>query len=788
MLWRKFLRDLKENKGAYIACISIIVLGLMVFTSFSIVLDNLQLSQRNFYYNQNFAHGFAEVQALPYNQLDNLRSLEGIKDLQGRLIKDVRVILPGREENIYLRLVSVDPDTTNPVNGVRLEMGVPLENDILNIWIDNKFFAANKLELNETIEIIAGGKKRGLTIAGVGISPEFMYAMRTASDLFPKPEEFGIAYMPYDIMKTLFEERDTVNSIVFTLKPDVTYKTVENTLKPELQSYGLKSIFPQKDQTSHIMLSQELEQLKSMGKTLPVVFLSVASMILYIMLKRMIENQRGQIGILKAIGYTRREIMMHYMSYALAVGLAGGILGGVLGIALSHPFTALYQQYFNIPGLASKFSFSSLILSLVLPLIFCSFAGYRGSKGVLTLDPAEAMKPPILPRGKNVLLERITLFWKMLTVQGKMAVRNIFRNPGRSFFVFLGMMFTFALLGMSWSMWELSEEMLFAQFEKVETYDLKISLERPLNQNQVERELSRIPGVNRVESKAEVPVTLKNKWHKKDLVLLGLPSQGELHKILDINDRQITPPHKGIIISQRLAQLLDASPGSTLTLESLMLKDPDKPKDVEVVGIIPQYLGLNAYMEIESLQNLLDQGPFATTIMLKMNEDKIPLLHQKYKDSAVITGIEDRLRMFQQLKTLMASFSGTIYIFMLIGVIVGFAIIYNSSIITLSERSRELASMRVLGMTEKEVLSVITFEQWFLAFFGMLAGIPFTKLLLVSMAQSLSNDVYSMPSSMGTMSIVVAFFVTIISILIAQGVAAKKIRLLQIAEVLKARE
>ncbi|HHY06396.1 MAG TPA: FtsX-like permease family protein [Clostridia bacterium] len=788
MLWRKMWRELKENKGTYFACVVIITMGLMVFTSFSIVVDNLYSAQKNFYLQQNFADGFAEVEAMPLSEVKKLKAIEGIKEIEGRLSKEVRVLTSDSKENVYLRLFSLDPEQTNPINGVLLEKGTPLAKDTLNIWLDSKFFAANNLALNDSLEIIAQGKKRNLRIVGTGSSPEFIYALRNTSDLFPSPETFGIAYLPNEIMKTLFAEHSAVNNLVFTLQPGADYQDVEARLQTELKLYGLKSIYPRKDQVSHLLLTQELTQLEGMSKTLPLIFLAVACMILYIMLKRMIEKQRGQIGILKAFGYTQGEILWHYLSFALVIGFCGGALGGISGILLSTPLTALYEMFFNIPGLRSGFSLSYLLSSILLTLIFTLFAGYQGCKGVLSLEPAEAMRPPAPPTGKTIFLEKFSLFWQALTVQGKMSLRNMIRHPGRTIFLFLGIMFTFSLVGSPWSMWDLSEKMLFDQYEKIETYDVKINLTQPLPQQQVERELSRFPGVKTVESRAEIPVTLKNNWHKKEVVLLGLPANSALYKIRDKKGQQIEPPRKGILLSERLAQLLGAKVGTHLSLESLMAKNPDQEKTVEVTGIIPQYIGLNAYMELSSLQKLLAQGKITTSLMLCLDEQSLSLLQREYSNSTVIAGIEDKKKLLQQSKELMASFSGTIYIFLLIGLIIGFAIIYNISLTTVSERNRELASMMVLGMTPQEVLAVITFEQWFISIFAMLAGIPLSKLFLISMNQSINNDLFTMPTNLNSTAILAGFLVTIACIRIAQWTAFRKIKQISLATALKASE
>lgn len=792
MLFRKMLRDLREQKGAYAACIVVIAIGLMVYSSMSMVMDNLILSRDSFYNNQNFADGFAEVQAYPYSQIPKLAKIEGIEQIQGRLIKDVRVVMPGRDEsgadNVYLRLVSIDTSQSPLVNDVLLKEGRPLEDNSLNLWVDNKFFEANALELNQDLQIIAEGKKKTFRVTGMGQCPEFIYAMRTTSDLFPNPQTFGIGYVPLEVMQNLFKEKTSANNLVFTLEPDFSFDEVKASLESELKPYGLKSIYPRKDQTSHVLLAQELSSLQATAKSMPLIFLFVAAMILYIMLKRMIEQQRTQLGTLKAFGYTNREILLHYLSYALVTGLSGGLVGGLCGSALTNPFLALYRQYFNMPGLKASFSPAYFFMSLILSTSFSLIAGYQGCKKILRLEPAEAMRPVAPPPGKNVFLEKISFFWRILTVQGKMALRSMLRNKLRTGFLFIGMMFTFTLLALPWSFKTISDVMLFEQFEKIETYDVKIPLAVPLKQEAAEQELADFPGVRNAEAIAEIPVTLQNSWHEKPVVLLGIETGSKLYNIVDSEGRTVKLPENGVLISDRLAAELQATQGTVLSAQSPLFKDPAERKTVSVVGVIPQSVGMNAYMEISSLQDFVGQGKLATSILLSMEEDSIPALKEKYNDSNMINGIENRLSLLRQMKELMASYSGMIYSMFLFGIIIGFAIIYNTSVITLSERNRELASMMVLGMTPKEVLDVITFEQWFISFWAMLAGIPLTKAFMAGMADSMGNDVFGFTPEINPEALIIALIITVVSILIAQLMAARKLRSLSLVEVLKSRE
>ena len=787
MLWKKVIRDLRENKGAYIACAAVMIIGLTIFSSYSIVIQNLDRSQKRFYAEQNFADGFAELKGMPKNKVSDLSNINGIKDIQGRLVKDVRVLLPGEKENIYLRLISVNPMEGRRINDLQLLRGTDLDSSDTNIWLDNKFLEANNLNLNEEIVIIAEGKKRSLRIVGFGRSPEFVYALRTSSDLFPDPSKFGIAFVPEAVMHNMFSEKQSVNSLVFTLEPGIDYEKVEQMLEPELERYGLEALYPRDDQVSHVLLSQELSGLRAMADTMPMLFLSVAAAILYIMLRRMIEQQRGQIGILKAFGYSNREILLHYISYPLVIGAASGVMGGLAGIGLSFSFTSLYRMFFNLPGLESRFSPEYLFLSIILSLVFSIFAGYQGCRQALRLRPAEAMRPPAPPVVTRTLIERIALLWNMFTVQGKMAVRNVFRNRRRTAFTMLGIMFAFSLGGMTWAMKDLSEQMLLDQYGKVQTYNVKVDLAHPASDSGISGELIGFPGVKKVETMAEIPVKLKHNWHEKDVVLLGLSRGSTMYNILDKDGKKIEPPGSGVLLSERLAQLLDARVGTSLTVGSYYMRGQEE-KTVEVVGIIPQYLGLNAYMEHDALCAFIGHRDLATAAMLRIDSSEVAHLREEYRDSPVVGGINDIEEMYAEAKELMESFSGSILVFAFMAIVTGFAIIYNSSTITLSERSRELASMMVLGMTAREVLSVITFEQWFISVFGMLAGIPLTKLFLVGIAEAVNNDIYSMPTDMSALAVVTAFLITSVSIIIAQRAAAAKIRGLSLVEVLKAGE
>ena len=213
MLWRKLRRDLYENKAAYIACVIVIAIGLMVFTFTAIVLENLHAAKDDFYRDYGFSDGFARVRGIPDSEVERLRQIEGVADIEGRLVKDVRVLLPDREESIYLRLVSIRPGERQAINRAQLLEGDEPDGGSRDLLLAPDFYAANELHVGDTLPVVAAGQIVELRIAGVGQSPEFVYALRSAQDIYPAPETFGIAHVPLTVMRSIFGEGDQFNEI-----------------------------------------------------------------------------------------------------------------------------------------------------------------------------------------------------------------------------------------------------------------------------------------------------------------------------------------------------------------------------------------------------------------------------------------------------------------------------------------------------------------------------------------------------------------------------------------------
>ncbi|MEW9668178.1 ABC transporter permease [Ammoniphilus sp. 3BR4] len=652
--------------------------------------------------------------------------------------------------------------------------------------VADKFYVAHQLQQGQKIHVVIEEKQVELAVGGSGQSPEYLYAVKDAHSITPDPKVFEIAYIPYEDMEMLFSQKGLVNDVSFTLEPGVTFEDVEQKLKSELERYELESLYPAKDQISNAILTEELKQLESMSGSLPLIFLGIAAIILYIMLKRMVEAQRGQIGTMKAFGYGRWEILTHYLSYGLFIGVLGGALGGLAGTYLSMFFTEMYQTYYSLPNLESRFSMKYFMLGVLMSTLFSLAASFQGTKGVLKLKPAEAIRPDVPVFRDKSWLEKIPAFWNLFNVQGRMAIRNALRNKGRTIFTFIGVVFSFILMASFASMGSMADIMIMDQFTKVQKQDVKMSFSKPLPLNETIRELQQAKGVHLVEPMLEVPVQLRFVNHKKDVVALGIKEGSTLYHVFDKSGTRLDVPKTGLMLSEQVAEKLVVRIGDVVLLDSIWAKD-EKIK-VKIEQIVPQYIGANVYMNQDFLLRLLKQGDMATSALLSMDSQYVSDLKDQYGTSKFVSNIEIRQEMIDKYQQLIGSSAFTLWVMAVMAVVTGFAIVYNSSIISLAERKRDLASLRVMGMTPREVMEVISVEQWLIGVLGMMAGIPLAIAMNQAISKSMSSDLYTLPAMTSTDALLQAAIGTMLAIWISQMGVSRKVKQLDLVEVLKERD
>lgn len=783
ILLKQALRSVWRGRRAYIACLVLLGIGIAVYVSFNLLFRNLSAAMDNMYEKQRFGEVFAQLGGIPRSDVDKVAELPGVAALQATVVADARVEREDSTRIAALRLASIDLAESERINDFLLVAGaLPGEDGIL---IGEAFAAANGIAPGDGIKLVIGGREVEPVVSGIVQSPEYVYAIPDSGQLMPDDEAFGFGYMPVDRLEVLAGKTGVATNLSMLLAEGISFQNMKYQLEDVLAPYGVKALYERKDQPSHAMLKQEIDSIGSMATSLPMVFILMAVIILYIMLKRIIEQERMQIGTLKAFGFSDRAILGHYLIYGGLTGTVGGILGVVCGLWMTDGMSAIYMEYFHLPAIRVPPEPVFIAVGFAIALAAGLAGAYFGARGVLRLNPAEAMRAPTPPMVHGDAIGRIPALRALLASYGYMAVRNITRNRFRSAFVLVGMAFSFALTAFMASFGEMFDALMLDQFTKVERYNVKVSLEAPMDPATAIEAAVRLNGVRSVEGILEMPVELRRENRKETVSVTAVRADSSLYHLYDSElRRNLSLPPGGAVLSSSLADKLGARRGDVLMLCTPYTGDDEYP--VPVLGVIHSNLGATAYMQLDTLYSLLQIPPTVTGLLVDTADAEE--IRTSLIDAEQVSAMANQTEMKKVYTDMLDTYGVMIYMLQLAGVAIAFAIITNTASISLSERKREYATMRVLGMHPAEIARVVGFEYWVLSAAALPFGIALTRLLKVAMAGMINNDVFSIPLYTAPSSFATAAVLCGLTVFLSNRMAQRKIARFDMVEVLKERE
>jgi len=769
-----------ENKKTYLACASLITIGILIFVAMSISSFALEDSMNSYYSNYNMADVFAKVNSAPLSIAEDMENIPGVNAAMGRLAYDSRAEIEGNSKIITLRLISQKFD--GELNKYYISQGSApaAENDLI---LGEDFYEAHSLNEGDLISLIIEGRQYSFNISGAALSPEFVYTLKDESSLYPDATSFGIAFIDYEALSSITSNQSMVNDICLKLDEGYLYNDIKIQVEDILNKYGIISIVERKDQLSHYMLEQEIRSVKSMASTLSLIFVTASMIVLYLMLKRLIEQDRAQIGTLKAFGFSSYQVLLHYLTYGAVTGLAGGIAGAVLGVLSSGGMLDMYGDFFKMPEIRSYQSPVIVIQGLVMAVAGGITGSFMGAYSIIKLNPAEAMRPKPPKLVKYDILSTLSFLKVFLTSRGAMAVRSIGRSKVRSAFIIMGMTFSFGIMAMMNSMDSMLDAFMYDQFEKAQVYDAKITFKTPVDSDIALEYAYNLPTVEYAQTILEMPVTLKNLNIEKTYIITGLPADSSLYKIYDSEKRSYLSAQPGLIISSSIAKKMNVGIGSKLYIESPLLADDTY---AYVSDIVNENIGANIYMQSYELAQMLDLNDVSTSIVCNANDiGQIREYLKEGKNILTIDAVSDTKQAFEDL---MGSYTSMLFVMRFMGIFVALAIIYNTASISLSERKREYATLRVLGLEVKEVAEIMGFEYWLLSVTGMVLGIPFTRFIKESLQAMMDVELFSIPMYTAPEAFIIAALGCSAAVIISNGISKNAIKKYDIVEVLKERE
>jgi putative ABC transport system permease protein len=775
----RLLRTIKESKGQYIAILVVLTIGILIYTSLNISSINLKDSLYTYYDTGNFADYFIELMNTDETVINNIMALEQVSQANGRHVLEAPLITNDENERVTVRVISL-PENEDRINNLELIEGrLPLKGSA-EVAVLEQLAVARNINIGDSLIFQAHGQQIELAVVSLVASPEFVYLIESEQTFMPNPENYGVVYLDEGFMSRQYGLGSNYNNIVLTLEDNYKNHDMKKLLEDVLKYTGVMRITERSEQISNRMVHEEINGLEKASNSIPLIFLAVAAIILGVMLKRIVENDRIAIGILKSMGYSNKEVLFHYMKYAISIGIIGGIIGLIIGYALSGMMTSMYVDFFNIPLLTVNIYYEYIALSMILSVIFCVLAGLYGAIKIIKIHPAESMRPQAPMVGKRTILEKLPKFWSSLSFSWKNVLRNILRSKSRVIFIILGISLTYAVLLFSVYINDVFDEMFNLHFGEFMSMEYEINFSQPLNMNQIDY-FEELADIDLIEPKNEFPFEFIKGRENYVINIIGLEENTNVYNFRDLSYMQMKVPSTGIIVSENLARKFDLQLGDYIEVSSFI---PERDNVLlEVKGVTKQLFGINAYMNIEFMNEVLLDGEMMTGIYVNSKDNIV----SKFKHLPVVSSILSN----QELREVFEEFTGLIILsigmMVVFGGILGFVIIYTATNMSISERIMEFSSLRVMGFRKKEIFALIKKENYVLTVLGILLGIPLGKAFIQSLDIMFSNELYTLSINASIMSYILAAFLTILFIYIAQFATRRRIEKLEFLEALKNR-
>jgi putative ABC transport system permease protein len=783
---RKLLRDIWHLKGQILAIALVVACGIASFVMSMSVYNSLTLTQEAYYDRFRFADVFVQVKRAPESLKRQIANIEGVAQVQTRIQVDVTLDVPGLVEPATGRLISV-PERNRPLlNDLSLSQGRYIEANRRNeVIISEVFAAANNLNLGDRLGAIINGRWQQLQIVGFALSPEYVYEVRGAGELYPDNRRFGILWMGREALGNAFDMDGAFNSATLKLMPGAIEADVIDRLDHMLDHYGSLGAYGRKDQISHSILTDEISGLEVMATMIPSLFLAIAAFLLHIVLSRLIATQREQIAILKAFGYSNWAIGAHYLKFVLCIIGSGVVLGVGVGFWLGHGLTQVYKEFYRFPLLRYEPG-SNLILTAVLVSASAALVGgLMALRRAVKLPPAEAMRPEPPAQFRPTIIERLGL-QHFFSPVGRIILRNLERKPIQALMSIMGIAIAISLLLVGNYMIDAVNELMVIQFYNVQREDVTLVFNEP-RPLRVGYEVTHLPGVLRAEPFRSVPVKLRFTHHEYRTALMGILADGDFRQLLDRQLHTVPLPSDGIVLTTKLAEVLGITPGQNLTIEVMEGRRPTET--VPVVGTVDELLGMSAYMDIHALNRMMQEGQTISGMFLAIDDNQSDRLYQRLKQIPVITGVSFRTSQIESFEEISARNLWVMTVSLIVfASIITFSVVYNAARIALSERSRELASLRIMGFTRAEIAVILLGEQAILTVAAIPVGLWIGYGWALMLVAAYNKELYRLPLVLTRHNYAFTIMVVLLAAIGSGLIIRRQLDRLDLIAVLKTRE
>lgn len=785
VLSRKLLRDLSQLRGQVITIGMVVAAGVAAYVTLQGTWSSLESSRTAYYERQRFADVFAHLKRAPLSLLGDLEAIDGVADVDARIVDVVMVPIETLREPATGQIVSL-PDFGLPrlnqlhfVSGSAPEPGRPDEALVLE-----SFVRAHELEVGDTVPVVINGTIRSVRITGVAMSPEHVFPAPTTG-IFSDEKRFAVFWMRESVMAPAFDMTNAFNDVSIRLQPGASLDAVLAAVDRVLEPYGGIGAYSRKDQVSNSILEGELTQLEAMATVAPMIFLGVAAFLLNVVLSRLVLLQRAQIATLKAVGYRNRSIGLFYVKLVSLITLGGSALGIAGGVYLGSEMTDLYTKYFRFPVLAFELHPQVASVAVGVSVLAGLVGAVASATRVANLPPAEAMRPASPPTYGSSLLDRLGVY-RFIAPAARMVVREIERQPVRTTLSVVGIAFAVSIMVLArvWS--DATTLLLDLQFQQAWKEDVTVGFLDPLPEEAV-RELAHLPGVRYAEGLRSVPVRFTYDGRKRESAIMGYPDGMQLRQVIDVDQRAIPIPEHGLMLTAKLAEVLGIPVGDYVIVE--MLEGDRRSIRLKVSALVAEPFGLQGHMRMDELQRAFGEKATASMALLRIDPRTYSLTEPKLKELPKIGGVLRKQTIIDQFNAQSAEMMlVTSLILTVFAATIAVGVVYNNARVALSMRSRDLASLRVLGFRRAEISAVLLGELAIQVLLAIPIGLVIGTWMSEAMVNMADPEQYRLPVNLSSATYAYAAGVTMVAGAVSALLVRRKLDKLDLIGVLKTRE
>ena len=780
----KLLREAWRLRAQLLSIASLVACGAMAVIGMRSTLGSVMRARDEYYAAYRFADVFASATRAPARLADEIARVPGVGAVQTRVVETVSLDVPGLDDAATGHLVSIPERRESMLNDLHLRSGRYIQPGHPDeVLLSEVFARKNHLVAGDSIAAVVNGRWRRLHVVGIALSPEFIYEI-SAGGFFVDNRRFGILWMGRPAMEAAFDMKQAFNDVALRLAPGASRPAVLAGLDRILEPYGGRGAYGRVDQASNRVVEDEVEQLRVMGDLFPLFFLGVAAFLLNVVLSRLVTTQRDEIAILKAFGYTDRQVGAHYLGFALvaiAVGAVGGVAGGTW---MGMQYTSLYEDFFSFPALRYRTGWDVAALAIAVSGAAAVTGALVAIRAAVRLPPAEAMRPETPARYRPLLVERLGLE-RLVPPAARMVLRNLERRPLRTIASVVGVGLAGSILVAGLYPYDGVRRLIHIQFDVTQREDVTVLFERARSAS-AGHDLGAIAGVRTVELFRASPVRLRHGSRVRLTSITGLDGRGVLRRLVGSDGAAHPVPPVGLVLSAGLGPVLGVRVGDTVVVELLELGTASRR--VPVVALHDELIGGAAYMERGALNRLLHEGDVASGAYLALDRGAERAVFADLKRVPGVAGTMSRAAMLDNFERTMArSLRITVGIVVFAASAIALGVVYNGARIALSERGRELASLRVLGFTRREVAAILLGEQGALTAVSIPLGFAIGFAFCALLARAFATERHRFPLVVTGGTYVFAAAVVLVAAALAGLSMRRRINRLDLVAVLKTR-